>query len=149
MRERGQGFSTTFDASLEELWLALAAGAALVPCPDAVLRSPDAALPAFLAAQAVTVLSTVPTLLGMLDPAAAALPRLRLLILGGEACPQDLLARWSRPGRRLVNSYGPTVRTAPSERNPPPKNRRSNIFSPPSARIEAPSIPLSTPEVML
>ena len=38
-------------------------------------------------------------------------PTLRLLILGGEVCPDDLVARWARPGRRLVNTYGPTETT--------------------------------------
>src|SRR5438093_744141 len=38
-------------------------------------------------------------------------PTLRLLILGGEACPDRLVARWARPGRRMVNTYGPTEAT--------------------------------------
>jgi non-ribosomal peptide synthetase-like protein len=36
---------------------------------------------------------------------------LRLLILGGEVCPPDLVKRWWRPGRRVVNTYGPTEAT--------------------------------------
>ena len=39
------------------------------------------------------------------------LPTVRLLILGGEVCPQDLLWRWWKPGRRMVNTYGPTEAT--------------------------------------
>src|SRR5439155_23816748 len=35
----------------------------------------------------------------------------RLLILGGEQCPQRLVDRWCKPGRRVVNSYGPTETT--------------------------------------
>src|SRR5213594_4267580 len=38
-------------------------------------------------------------------------PSLRLLILGGETCPDQLVARWARPGRRIVNTYGPTETT--------------------------------------
>ncbi|TAL04285.1 MAG: peptide synthetase, partial [Verrucomicrobia bacterium] len=56
----------------------------------------------------VTVLSCVPTLLAMLDED---VPTLRLLILGGEACPQKLVERWAQPGRRMVNTYGPTETT--------------------------------------
>ena len=56
----------------------------------------------------MTVFSTVPTLLELIEDD---LPTVRLLILGGEACPQDLVARWSRPGRRMVNTYGPTEAT--------------------------------------
>ena len=36
---------------------------------------------------------------------------LRVIILGGEACPPASAARWCRPGRRLFNGYGPTETT--------------------------------------
>ncbi len=36
---------------------------------------------------------------------------LRILLIGGEACPPALLKRWSRPGRSLLNSYGPAEAT--------------------------------------
>ena len=38
-------------------------------------------------------------------------PTVRLLILGGGTCPDQLVARWARPGRRIVNTYGPTETT--------------------------------------
>ena len=50
----------------------------------------------------------VPTLLATLDDD---LPELRFLLVSGEACPQDLIARWHRPGRRFLNVYGPTEAT--------------------------------------
>ena len=102
-----QGFSIAFDASVEEVWLAFHAGAALVAGSAADVRN-GPALPAVLAAAGVTVLSTVPTLLSTFE---AELPGLRLLIVGGEACPADLVTRWSRPGLRFVNTYGPTEAT--------------------------------------
>ena len=102
-----QGFSVAFDASLEEIWLAWASGAALVPVPDEVMKAPDA-LPAFLLAQGITVFSTVPTLLSLLD---TPVDTVRLLILGGEVCPAELLAAWGGAGRRIVNTYGPTEAT--------------------------------------
>ena len=102
-----QGFSVAFDASLEEIWLAWAAGAALVPVPDEVMKAPDA-LPAFLLAQGITVFSTVPTLLSLLD---APVATVRLLILGGEVCPAELLVAWGGASRRIVNTYGPTEAT--------------------------------------
>ena len=36
------------------------------------------------------------------------LPTVRLINLGGEACPEGLAARLARPGRKLFNTYGPT-----------------------------------------
>jgi len=102
-----QGFSIAFDASVEELWLAWFAGAALVAGNAARVKA-GPLLPAWLKEQGITVLSTVPTLLGTFEED---VPGLRLLILGGEACPQDLVGRWATPGRRLVNTYGPTEAT--------------------------------------
>ena len=49
-----------------------------------------------------------PTLLATIEQD---LPELRILLVGGEACPQNLVARWYRPGRRILNSYGPTEAT--------------------------------------
>ena len=102
-----QGFSLAFDASVEELWLAWANGACLVSGTKSMMQSgPD--LGKRLIETGVTVLSTVPTLLGIIgDP----VPSLRLLILGGEACPQDQVERWWRPDLRMVNTYGPTEAT--------------------------------------
>ena len=36
---------------------------------------------------------------------------LRVVILGGEACPPALVERFAKPGRRVFNSYGPTEAT--------------------------------------
>ena len=59
-------------------------------------------------ARRVTALCCVPTLLATLDED---LPELRFLLVSGEACPQELIARWHRPGRRFLNVYGPTEAT--------------------------------------
>jgi non-ribosomal peptide synthetase-like protein len=100
-----QGFSTAFDASVEEIWMALANGATLVVGTQETMRAVDE-LPAKLRALVITVFSTVPTLLGVLD--AQDQPQLRLLIMGGEAARADVIRKWAAPGRRLLNSYGPT-----------------------------------------
>lgn len=101
-----QGFSLAFDASVEEVWLAFFSGASLVVGSAEEVRS-GPALPASLRRRGVTVLSTVPTLLATFEEE---LPEVRLLIVGGEACPSDLVSRWAR-GRRMVNTYGPTEAT--------------------------------------
>jgi acyl-CoA synthetase (AMP-forming)/AMP-acid ligase II len=50
----------------------------------------------------------VPTLLATLEED---IPGLRFLLVSGEACPQNLMQRWHRPGRRFLNVYGPTEAT--------------------------------------
>ena len=102
-----QGFSIAFDASVEEIWLAFFAGATLVAGTQEMVRS-GPKLSRLLADAGITVLSCVPTLLAMIEED---VPSVRLLILGGEACPPDLVKRWWRPGRRVVNTYGPTEAT--------------------------------------
>ena len=96
--------SIAFDASVEEIWLAFFAGATLVVGTSEIVHA-GPALSRILAELRVTVLSCVPTLLMMMD---RDVPSLRLLILGGEACPRELVKRWWKPGRRVVNTYGPT-----------------------------------------
>ncbi len=100
-----QGFSVAFDAAVEEIWLAFAGGATLVVGSKDVLL---ADLPAFLREARVTVFSTVPTLLSLVD---GDLPGVRLLILGGEACPSTLADRWATSAREVWNTYGPTETT--------------------------------------
>ncbi|WP_084958025.1 non-ribosomal peptide synthetase [Thermoactinospora rubra] len=39
------------------------------------------------------------------------LPELRTLAIGGEPCPAELVERWWRPGRRIVDAYGPSEAT--------------------------------------
>jgi non-ribosomal peptide synthetase-like protein len=106
-----QGFSTAFDASVEEIWMAFATGATLVVGTQQTMRAVDE-LPEKLRMLGITVFSTVPTLLGVLD--AKDQPQLRLLILGGEAARGDIITKWSAPGRRLLNTYGPTETTVVS-----------------------------------
>ena len=102
-----QGFSLAFDASVEEVWLAWYSGAALVVGTSEMVHA-GPGLAELLTERKITVFSTVPTLLALLG---ADLPSVRLLILGGETCPADLVQRWGTPGRRMVNTYGPTEAT--------------------------------------
>ncbi|MHB1948115.1 MAG: Pls/PosA family non-ribosomal peptide synthetase [Gammaproteobacteria bacterium] len=102
-----QGFSIAFDGAVEEIWLALASGATLiVGAYDAVHAG--AGLGMFFKQHKVTLFSTVPTMLAMLEDD---LPTLRILILGGEICPQTLIEHWARPALRIFNTYGPTETT--------------------------------------
>ena len=102
-----QGMTIAFDFSIEEIWVPLMAGATLVPAkPGTTLMGDE--LGEFLRDRKVTVMACCPTLLGTIEQD---LPDIRILLVGGEACPQNLVQRWYRPGRRILNSYGPTEAT--------------------------------------
>ena len=102
------GLSVAFDASCEEMWLAWRHGACLVPAPRSLVRT-GVDLGPWLAAQRITVVSTVPTLAALWP--AAALEDVRLMIFGGEACPPELAERMAVEGREVWNTYGPTEAT--------------------------------------
>ena len=102
------GLSVAFDASCEEMWLAWAHGACLVPAPRSLVRSGVDVGP-WLVANGITVVSTVPTLVALWPT--ESLAAVRLLIMGGEACPPEIGARLARPERELWNTYGPTEAT--------------------------------------
>src|SRR6266446_6288143 len=102
-----QGMSTAFDFSVEEIWPTWIVGATLVAGPTDSRRLGHG-LREFLIEQQISVLYCVPTLLATLDQD---VPSVRTLLVGGEACPPDLVGRWSRPERRMLNTYGPTETT--------------------------------------
>ncbi len=102
-----QGASVAFDLSMEEIWIPYLVGATLwVATPD-VMAEADR-LPDILINAGITVIDTVPTLLGIMSKD---VPSLRTIILGGEACPPALVTRWAKPGRKIFNTYGPTEAT--------------------------------------
>ena len=102
-----QGFSVAFDMSFEEIWISYLAGATLWIAPKSVAADPES-LPLALIKNRVTVLHAVPTLLALFSQD---VPGLRLINLGGEMCPESLVARWAGPGRQVFNTYGPTEAT--------------------------------------
>ena len=105
------GLSVAFDASCEEVWLAWRHGACLVPAPRSVVKTgPE--LVTWLAQRRVSVISTVPTMASLWP--ADSLHGIRLLVLGGEACPSALADRLVQQGREVWNTYGPTEATVVS-----------------------------------
>ncbi len=98
--------SPSFDASVLELLLAVGAGATMVIAPPSVYGGED--LAELLRSRQVTHAFVTPAALASVDP--AGLDTLGVVIVGGEACPPDLVARWA-PGRRFFNGYGPTETT--------------------------------------
>lgn len=111
-----QSSSSAYDSSIEETWLALAAGATVVIIDDETVRlGPD--LVDWLRSERITVLCPPPTLLRTLghESPETELPDLSLIYVGGEALPDDVANRWVK-GRRLVNGYGPTECTVTAVR---------------------------------
>ena len=101
-----QGFSVAFDMSFEEIWISYLVGAALWIAPPEIASDPDA-LAAALERERITILHAVPTLLGLV---ATPLRRVRVINLGGEACPDSLAQRLAGKisGQKIFNTYGPT-----------------------------------------
>jgi non-ribosomal peptide synthetase-like protein len=102
-----QGFSVSFDASVEEIWVTFAAGATLVVGTFEIMRSGDR-FSSIINQLQITFLSCAPTLLSMVKED---IPNLKILIFGGEVCSTDMAKRWCKPGRQVYNTYGPTEGT--------------------------------------
>lgn len=121
-----QGFSVAFDASVEEIWAAFSVGATLViPSEDIARSTFDAA--EFITRERISYFSTVPSFLALMEPD---LPSLRTLVLGGEMCLPQLVAKWMRPGLRILNTYGPTEATVVTTAHECTPNRPVTIGSP-------------------
>ncbi|WP_078897486.1 non-ribosomal peptide synthetase [Streptomyces rimosus] len=96
-----------FDAAVMDVAVTLAAGGTLVIATGPERADPEA-LARLVGSYGVSTACMVPSLLGMLDP--AALPGIRDLVVGAERLTADLASRWA--GRtRVWNTYGPTEAT--------------------------------------
>ncbi len=101
--------SPSFDASVLELFVSVLSGATLVVPPGGPWLGDE--LAAVLDEHRITHALIPPAALATLPaPAAGTARHLRTLIVGAEACPPALVDRWA-PGRRMINSYGPTEAT--------------------------------------
>lgn len=97
-----------FDASIWEIFVALASGATLViGTRDQVMPGPS--LAELLREQQVTVALLSPSVLQILP--AEGLPKLRVIVAGTEKLTGSIIAKWKTGGRRFFNAYGPTETT--------------------------------------
>lgn len=97
----------SFDASVSEIFMTLCSGASLC------LATADEMLPGDNLIQliqhlGITHITLPPSALAVLPT--AELPTLQSVIVAGEACSADLVARWSA-NRRFFNAYGPSEAT--------------------------------------
>ncbi|AQQ01010.1 non-ribosomal peptide synthetase [Pseudoalteromonas aliena] len=96
--------SMSFDAGTWEYVMALLNGATLVIADSVQRLSPDC-LSELLYSEAITHVLLPPAFLAMMeyrDDLA-----LKALVVGGEACDQDLVDLWAKK-YRMINAYGPT-----------------------------------------
>jgi amino acid adenylation domain-containing protein len=98
--------SYAFDFSVWEVFAALLRGGRLVVVPESVVDEP-AEFHDLLVAEHVNVLTQTPSAIGMLATDGL---ESTALVMGGEACPADVVDQWS-PGRVMINAYGPTETT--------------------------------------
>ena len=99
----------TFDLSVWEFWATAISGGTLVVTEPGAERDPDR-LRALVRRHRISLLFTVPSLLGMLLAGEDGLPReLRAVLAIGEALPHPLARQVEkRGGTTLFNLYGPT-----------------------------------------
>ncbi|MGN8084369.1 AMP-binding protein, partial [Variovorax sp. 22077] len=95
--------SSGFDASVMDLLMAFHAGATLVLSEPHRLLGIE--LAQLLNQQAISHALIPPAALATLPD--GKYPHLQTVVVGGDACPDELAARWSK-GRRMINAYGPT-----------------------------------------
>ncbi|MFP2907012.1 amino acid adenylation domain-containing protein, partial [Pyxidicoccus sp. 3LFB2] len=99
--------SVSFDMAVQEVFSALVSGDTLcLARRESLVPGPE--LASLLRARRISAAILSP-------PALAALPEgdypdLKTVMVGGEASPESLVARWSA-GRRYINGYGPTEAT--------------------------------------
>ncbi|HEY0805262.1 MAG TPA: amino acid adenylation domain-containing protein, partial [Pseudonocardiaceae bacterium] len=99
--------SPSFDPSVQELGMALLAGATLVLPPTGPILGDE--LLTFLREHRITYFTVPPVALATV-PDPVGLPELRTVVVGGDACPAALVDRWASRCR-MINAYGPTEAT--------------------------------------
>ncbi|WP_433684054.1 amino acid adenylation domain-containing protein [Nocardia sp. CA-119907] len=100
--------SPSFDVSVLELLIPLAAGAAMVIAPNDIYGGDE--LAELLDSEHISHLLISPSVLSTIDHTRWPLPDLKYLMVGGEDYGSELVERWG--GDRVVlNEYGPTETT--------------------------------------
>ncbi|MFI6202130.1 amino acid adenylation domain-containing protein, partial [Streptomyces phaeochromogenes] len=97
--------SFSFDVSVEEMWVALGAGARLV-----VASAEERAQPRLLGrVSGLRSAFMLPSVLGLMELEDFA--GLEILQMGAEPVDAGVVRAWAVPGRRLLDTYGPTETT--------------------------------------
>ncbi|WP_447039991.1 amino acid adenylation domain-containing protein [Streptomyces sp. DSM 118878] len=99
--------SPAFDISVAEMCMAFGPGGTLVVPPPGPLAGDG--LGRVFAERRISCAMVPPSVLASVPD--GPYPALRVLAVGAEACPPDLVRRWAVGGRRFHNAYGPTEAT--------------------------------------
>ena len=86
-----QGYSTAFDASFGEIWMAFSGGASLVVGTQSMMQS-GSDLKDVLRDLRISILDTTPTNLTIMGDGKN-LPNLRIVIVGGEQCTEPVVKK--------------------------------------------------------
>ncbi|MFY1634817.1 non-ribosomal peptide synthase/polyketide synthase [Solwaraspora sp. WMMB335] len=120
--------SPSVDASVLEMVWAFSSGARLVIASQHRLAGDE--LAQALAEQRITHAHIPPSALSTIPAEAAGrLPEFRILSVGAESCPPELVRLWL-PGRDFVNAYGPTECTVAASHTFPLAEARAPIGRP-------------------
>ncbi|KDO34738.1 hypothetical protein SPRG_00800 [Saprolegnia parasitica CBS 223.65] len=104
------GFSPAFDMWVEETWCAFARGCELAIALPGQWKDIGRLVDVW-DRRRVSVITAVPTLMAMVCSEASLPPLVRLVNVGGEACPASLVTKLHRKGLKIFNTYGPTETT--------------------------------------
>ncbi|MFB7337076.1 amino acid adenylation domain-containing protein [Streptomyces adustus] len=114
-----QFLSPSFDGMFWEVFITLLAGATVSMAP-AGRELVGPALGELVREQGITHVALPPSMLAELP--ADSLPTDITLVVASEACPPELVQRWSK-GRRMLNSYGPSEMTVCATLSDPLRGR--------------------------
>jgi amino acid adenylation domain-containing protein len=96
--------SISFDASVSEIFTALAAGATLV-LADRERMMPGGELEKLLRQERISTVTLPPSALRVMSE--QGLDELEVVVSAGERCTAEVVEKWGR-GRKMINAYGPT-----------------------------------------
>jgi len=97
-----QGYSTSSNISLSEVWNTFMSCATLVVGSKEIMQS-GSDFPRLMQLYGITWFSTTPTHLSTIQED---LETFRMVTVSGETCPLELMRRWATPNRRFINAYG-------------------------------------------
>jgi amino acid adenylation domain-containing protein len=100
--------SFSFDASVSEIFTTLCAGGTLCLIEHTSDRHGPAVLD-LIERERISIVTLPPSLLKALP--SRELSQLTTLVSAGEACSPEVVQRWHRANRRLINAYGPSEAT--------------------------------------